>query len=397
MTYYGFEIVQSTVTTDSGINVIITIPVHHTTGATRGLSSDPVTLTRQRSTYFPTSTCWTPKCQAEVSGDIIAADCRGSSCLKLCFRPFAVSRSSESSCLANLYLNLPTTALKLCTQEVLVLPETLSAIYFEDSTYLVTSRDADCKLFNYSRAAKKSGELIRGCRSCLLRPSCNGRIETPDGGCIRTPDGALVRIADPRTCQYKTGLTIIIQQHPLIRALFATLNEAKRNLAGVMIPEVLREQARSEMVEALRLNLIQLPEGSVDQEAQADIAKSFADQMLRKHTPFHWQAARSGPVQYVVGVMIALTVLTYIDQGCVVKLEGNARNSIRRRRRDGSDKNNWCGMKRIDERVSPPRYDTPYKKSETRPASYHQGSMGDDSFSGQIYLPPRVPETPLFD
>ena len=201
-----------------------------------------------------------------MSGDIIAAHCRGNSCLKLCFRPFAMSRSSESSCLANLYFNLPTTALKLCTQEVLVLPETLSAIYFEDSTYLVTSRDADCKLFNYSRAAKKSGELIRGCRSCLLRPSCNGRIETPDGGCIETPDGALVRIADPRTCQYETGLTITIQQHPLIRALFATLNEAKRNLPDVMIPEVLREQARSEMVEGLRLNLIQLPEGSVDQE-----------------------------------------------------------------------------------------------------------------------------------
>ena len=51
MTYYGFEIVQSTVTTDSGINVIITIPVHHTTGATRGLSSDPVSLTRRRGIY----------------------------------------------------------------------------------------------------------------------------------------------------------------------------------------------------------------------------------------------------------------------------------------------------------------------------------------------------------
>ena len=146
-----------------------------------------------------------------------------------------MSRSSASSCFASLFFNLLTTALKLCPQEVVVLPETPSAIYLEDSTYLVYSRDADYKLFNYSRGAKESGEPIRGCRSCLLRASCDGRIETPDG--------ALVLVPDPTTSQYETGLTITIQQHPLIRALFATLNEAERNLPGVMIPEVLRDQA----------------------------------------------------------------------------------------------------------------------------------------------------------
>ena len=78
----------------------------------------------------------------------------------------------------------------------------------------------DYKLLNYSRGAKESGEPIRGCRSCLLRPSCDGRIETPDG--------ALLLVPDPRTCQYETGLTITIQQHPLIRALIATLNELAR-------------------------------------------------------------------------------------------------------------------------------------------------------------------------
>ena len=118
----------------------------------------------------------------------------------------------------------------------------------------------------------------------------------------------MVLVLDPRRCQYETGLTITIQQHPLIRALFATLKEAERNLPGVMIPEILREQAQSEMVEALRLNLIQLPEGSMDKEALAEIAKPFADQILRKHAPFHWQAARSVPVQYVAEVMIVLLI-----------------------------------------------------------------------------------------
>ena len=139
----------------------------------------------------------------------------------------------------------------------------------------------DYTLCNYSRGAKERGEPISGCRSCLLRRSCDGRIETPDG--------ALVLVPDPRTCQYETGLTVTIRQHPLIRTLFATLEEAEKNLPGVMIPEILREQARSEMVEALRLNLIKLPEGSVDEEALSEIAKPFADEILRKHTPFHWQ------------------------------------------------------------------------------------------------------------
>ena len=32
MTYYGFELIQLTVITDSWINVMINIPMHHTTG-----------------------------------------------------------------------------------------------------------------------------------------------------------------------------------------------------------------------------------------------------------------------------------------------------------------------------------------------------------------------------
>ena len=175
---------------------------------------------------------------AEVSGDVLAAHCSGSNRLKLCLRPFAMSRSSESLCLASLFFDLPTTALRLWPQEVIVLPETPTATYLEDSTYLVISRDDDYRLFNYSRGAKESGQPIA---SCLLRPSCDGRIETSDG--------ALVLVPDPRTCQYNTGMIITIKQHPLIQTLFATLEEAERNLPGVVIPAVLRKQARSEMVE----------------------------------------------------------------------------------------------------------------------------------------------------
>ena len=130
-------------------------------------------------------------------------------------------RSSESSCLASLCFDLPTTALRLCPQEVVVLPETPTATYLENYTYLVTSRDDDNRQFKYSRGAKESGQPIAGCQSCLLRPSCDGRIETPDG--------ALVLVPDPRTCQFNTGIIIAIKQHPLIQTLFTT-GGVERNL-----------------------------------------------------------------------------------------------------------------------------------------------------------------------
>ena len=189
-----------------------------------------------------------------------------------------MSRNIESSCLASLFFNLPTVVLKLCPQEAL--PEMPTAMYLEDSTYLVASPNSDYKLFNYSQGSRER-ELIAGCRSCLLRRSCDGRIETPDG--------ALVLVPDPRTCRYDSGLTTTIKQHPFIDTLFTALDEAERNLPGVVIPVILGEQARREMVEALRLNLIQLPQGPVD---EAEVAKPFADEIVGRHTLFHWQALR---------------------------------------------------------------------------------------------------------
>ena len=189
MTYYGFELVQSTVITKTGINVLINIPVHDTMGLHDVYRVIPLpqpanggsTATQYKFVHTHLLLSERRDNFAEVSGEVIAAHCSGSSRLKLCFRPFAMSRSSESSCLASLFFDLPTNALKLCPQGVIVLPETPTALYLEDSTYLVASRDDDYTLFNYRRGAKERGEPIAGCRSCLIRPSCDGRIETPDG------------------------------------------------------------------------------------------------------------------------------------------------------------------------------------------------------------------------
>ena len=134
---------------------------------------------------------------------------------------------------------------------MVALPEEPYAEYLDDSTYLVYSRSSDYRLLNYSSQAFDTGEWISGCKSCLIRPPCKGR--------IGDPSGSLVLYPDPRTCQYKTGFVVRIQQHPLLRTLFGELHEMETQLAGMKIPDVLREEAHSQMLETSRLNLVDLP------------------------------------------------------------------------------------------------------------------------------------------
>ena len=256
--------------------------------------------------------------------------------------------------------------MRLCAQEVKVLPETPTATYLEDFTYLVTSRDDEYRLLNYSRGAKESGKPIAGCQSCLLRSSCDGRIETPDG--------ALVLVPDPRTCQFNTGMIINIKQHPLIQ----TLEEAERNLPGVVIPAILREQARSEMFEALRLNLIQLPEVSVEEDVLAENAKHFADEILRKYTPFHRQMLRSRPVRYgfVIWVLVTtLAIFGYVYWRCLSKNSQYAHVLYSGRRDEAPERSNCCGLMMCESRqVLPPKYDPPYDRGAPRPIATPRAS-----------------------
>ena len=102
MTYYPFELVQSTVITETGINVLDNIPVHHTMGlheVYRAISlpqpaDGGTTATQYRFSRTHLSVSERREYFAEVSDDVIAAHCSGSNHLKLCLRPFAMSRSS---------------------------------------------------------------------------------------------------------------------------------------------------------------------------------------------------------------------------------------------------------------------------------------------------------------
>ena len=204
---------------DEGINVLIKIPLHYLAWKHRVYRatevSQPIdnghTATRFQLERKLLIFSNRQNELAEVTADWVSSHCTGSERLKLWTKPFAKSRSATSLCLSSLYFDLGTEILKLCPQIVMPLPENPVAEYLYNCTYLVTARSDDYFLFNYTHNQKETGEPIPGCRSCLVRPSCGGRIENPTGSMILTPDS--------NSCQYETGHVINVKQHRNMEAL----------------------------------------------------------------------------------------------------------------------------------------------------------------------------------
>ena len=149
------------------------------------------------------------------------------------------------------------------------------------------------------------------------------------------------------------------------------------------------------------LNLIQLPDASVDEDVLSEIAKPFADEILRKHTRFHWQMLRSRPVHYAVVIWVLVTTLVIfacVYWRCFSKNSRYAHVKYRGQRDDDPERSSCCGlMMREARQVLPPKYDPPYDRGSPRPSSYPQGPSRVNSFSGQIYLTTSLPESSSFD
>ena len=81
----------------------------------------------------------------------------------------------------------------------------------------------------------------------------------------------------------------------LLWTLFRRFHEIETKPARMKIPDVFREEAHCQMLETLSLNLVDLPEGTIDEEAMETIAKTFAQRFIYQHAPFHWWDYHSGP------------------------------------------------------------------------------------------------------
>ena len=166
--YYGFELVQNVVMTESTINVLINMPMHCAGGlylvykavlipqpivegttVTRYVFKQNQFLQSERKDSF-----------AEATEQELSTHCQATSRLILGLLTVAVLRSCKSSCLASHFFNLQSDALKMCPQEVTVLPEWPLAEYLGDSTYVLTTNRVDYQLYNYTI----EGKVLRGAK-----------------------------------------------------------------------------------------------------------------------------------------------------------------------------------------------------------------------------------------
>ena len=205
---------------------------------------------------------------AEVIKQELSTHCWGSHRLSLCKQPFSTTRSQKTTCLTGFLFNLPATVLKLCAQEVIALPQHPQALYLYDSNYLVTSAKGDF----VSQNVTPSGDLeMPGCQSCLVRPTCDGRLKLPNAELFLTPD--------PLSCLTESSKVVRMLPTPLLRSLFDKLKEFEE----VVAPELMGH-FHQELLMHLKLNLAGLQDRSVTDEMLELIAQPFLLELNTVHT-----------------------------------------------------------------------------------------------------------------
>ena len=137
----------------------------------------------------------------EIAEQELSTLCWGSHLLRLCKQPFSSTKSQKTTCLTGLYFNFRATVLKLCAQEVVALPQLPQALYLFDSTYLLTSAKED---FTMQNLTKHGQTLVSGCQSCLVKPSCRGRLQLSNSCLFLTPDPFRVS-KNPKTLTNSTN------------------------------------------------------------------------------------------------------------------------------------------------------------------------------------------------
>ena len=112
---------------------------------------------------------------------------------------------------------------------------------------------------------------VPGCQSCLVRPTCDGRLQLPNAGLFLTPD--------PISCPDNQVSEIVrIMPTPLLRPLFENLKELEE-----VIPPSLMGDVHQELLSHLKLNLAGLPDRAITEEMLDAIAKPFLFEVEKVH------------------------------------------------------------------------------------------------------------------
>ena len=256
---------------DEGLHLLIEIALYTGHGVHDVFRATPIPQPipqTERATHYHLSKThllmsWDKTDFAEVTEPELSTYCWGSHRLRLCKQPFSTTKSQKTTCLTGLYFNLPATVLKLCAQEVVALPQHPQALYLFDSTYLLTSAKGDFTMQNLT----EQGEIrVPGCQSCLVKPSCKGRLQLPNAGLFLTPD--------PFTCIQESSDIVRILPTPLLRPLFEGLKE----LEDVIPPELMGD-VHQNLLSHLKLNLAGLPDRRITEEMLAAVVQPFMQEV----------------------------------------------------------------------------------------------------------------------
>ena len=118
----------------------------------------------------------------------------------------------------------------------------------------------------------EQGEIrVPGWQSCLVKPSCKGRLQLPNAGLFLTPD--------PLTCIQESSVIVRILPTPLLRPLFEGLKE----LEDVIPPELMGD-VHQNLLSHLKLNLAGLPDRRMTEEMLAAVVQPFMQEVEEVHT-----------------------------------------------------------------------------------------------------------------
>ena len=112
---------------------------------------------------------------------------------------------------------------------------------------------------------------VPGCQSCLVKPSCKGRLQFPNAGLFLTPD--------PLTCIQESSDIVRILPTPFLRPFLEGLEE----LNDVIPPELMGDVHQNLLLQ-LKLNLAGLPDRRITGEMLAAVVQPFMQEVEEVHT-----------------------------------------------------------------------------------------------------------------
>ena len=118
----------------------------------------------------------------------------------------------------------------------------------------------------------KQGEVgVPGRQSCLVKPSCKGRLQFPNAGLFLTPDSF--------TCIQQSSDIVRILPTPLLRPLVEGLKEFEE-----VIPTELMGDVHQNLLSHLKLNLTGLLDRRITEEMLAAVVQPFMQEVKEVHT-----------------------------------------------------------------------------------------------------------------